>query len=98
MPKFPKVKELRLILGERLPAADARRKFEQELKGKGKLEVHIFSIDEMIRGLVESVREDMYVRRKRYADTALEMIRWIIRSGGNVCWPRDRAETDSLRK
>lgn len=87
-----KVNELRLVLGERLvPAGKRRNELERSIKRKCKLpfRVRIFAIDEIIRDLVEYVRKDKDERRKRYADTALERIRWIIRSDGNVCWSAD---------
>lgn len=95
-----RVNELRLVLGGKLvTAGDARRKLEHDLKHRYKLpfSVRIFSIDEMIRDLVECVRKDKDVRRKRYADSALEMIRWVLRSGGNICWPAGDGASRSSR-
>jgi len=44
------------------------------------IQIEIKPIHEVILDIINTVKEDMYIRRKRYWNPALEMIRWIIRA------------------
>ena len=48
-------------------------------------EVRLFPVHVLIEELAESVAADMVVRRKRYADPAVEMLRWMVRTTRAEC-------------
>jgi hypothetical protein len=48
--------------------------------------LNVKGIHEVIQDLYNSVNIDMHERRKRYPDSALEMLRWMIRAGGRTDW------------
>ena len=89
-----KVDELRLVEPGRLgPLGKRREDLEHTLRQKYRLpfELRIVSIDEVIKDLFKRVTTDKDERRKRYADTALEMIRWITRAKGQIEWSSEIA-------
>ena len=81
-----RVDEVRLVEPGRLPhkRAELEHRLRQELRLPFVL--RIYSVDEVIQLLWEWVIKNKDIRRKRYADTSLEMIRWILRSGRNIEW------------
>lgn len=63
-----------------LPAiVEDKKLLEEKLSKEMKFEVEIISIHELIKELFVEVALDMRKRRKRYPDTALELIRWFNR-------------------
>lgn len=57
--------------------------YEKELTKYFKVKCRIIPIHKLIEDLMILVSEDMFVRRKRYPDTALETFRWLIRAIGH---------------
>ena len=55
------------------------RKYVDARRNTLKVEIDIKPIHELILGLVEEVKRDMVIRRKRYQNEALELIRWLIK-------------------
>jgi len=45
--------------------------------------VRLLPVHRLLRELFLGVPEDMLLRRKRYPDTAMEMLRWITRAVGH---------------
>lgn len=92
--EITRVYEFRLVLPGHLPDGAQKRDMEKDLKKRCGLacNLRIFSVHEVIRDLQKWVGEDMHIRRKRYADTALEMLRWVWRSGGQICWRNPKGE------
>lgn len=43
-------------------------------------EIELIPIHQLIISLIPSIRADMEIRRKRYPDTSMEMIRWLVRA------------------
>jgi len=59
--------------------------------------VEIKPVHEVILDIIKIVKNDMYVRRRRYWNPALEMIRWIIRALNSGALREDELVT-ALRK
>lgn len=74
--------KIRLVVDGHFPT-DGRERFQKELKTMAGCEVEILPIHEMIEQLFLMIKEDKNNRRKRYPDTALEMLRWLLRSMEN---------------
>ncbi|MFQ5777012.1 MAG: hypothetical protein ACE5IP_03285 [Terriglobia bacterium] len=84
-----RINEFRLFLPGKLPRSNAREKLEARLQRKYSFPVRLFSVQEIIQKLKLHVQRDMKERGKRYADPALEMIRWLLRAGGDIVWRSD---------
>ncbi len=89
-----RVDEFRLVLPGYLPDGAKRRDMETQVKKRCRLpwDLRLFSVHEIIRDLQTWVKRDMYVSRKRYSDTSLEMLRWVWRSGGEIRWRNRKGE------
>lgn len=67
---------------------DRERAYEEELLGHAERElgaaygvcVRLLPVHRLLRSLFIGIAKDMHVRRKRYPDTALEMLRWTART------------------
>ncbi len=81
-----RIHEFRLVLPGKLDTGAPRKSLEQTLGKQMKCTVEIVCVDELLKKLVDHVAQDKNKRRKRYPDTSLEMIRWVLRSGGRICW------------
>lgn len=83
------IDEFYLVLPGRVGQEENREALSARLKQKHRLPVSVFRllcVHEVIRKLQDHVSKNMNERRKRYADTSLEMIRWVLRSGGRISW------------
>jgi len=77
-----------------LPWSCAEQKeVEQKLSKKYKMEISILPIHDLLLNIMTEVKKDMYLRRKRYSDTALEFCRWLIRAYEN--WHLDLMDIDT---
>ncbi len=83
-----RIDTLRLVLPGRLNNQGTKEKLESSLTKRCGFDVQIFGIHEVIQKIQDNVEKDKNERRRRYADTALEMIRWILRSDGRICWKK----------
>ncbi len=77
-----------VVLPGRLNDQETKEKLESSLTKRYGFDVQIFGIHEVIQKIQDQVENDMGKRQRRYADTALEMIRWILRSHGRICWKK----------
>lgn len=59
---------------------DDKSKIEAEISKELKHDIKIIPIHELLLNIMFKVREDKNIRRKRYANTALEFCRWLLRS------------------
>ncbi len=83
-----RIDELRLVWPGSFRKEATKIKLEKELTNKCGFKVRIFGVRDLIVQLENCVRNDLKERGKRYPDTALEMIRWVVRSGGRICWEK----------
>jgi hypothetical protein len=74
--KFKKLDKIRLIVDGPF---DAKHQFQEDLTKKFEVPVELLPIHELFEQIILRVNVDMRVRRKRYPDTALEFIRWLIK-------------------
>ncbi len=86
--KLRRIDTPRLVLPGRLSDPGTKEELESSLTKRCGFDVQIFGIHEVIQKIQDEVEKDKDKRRRRYADTALEMIRWILRSDGRICWKR----------
>jgi len=70
----------------------------ERLKKYANIEIEIKSIHEMLLELIAEIAKDMYSRRKRYENPALELIRWLIRITRSRGWDVQKNFLDPLRK
>jgi len=61
-----------------------RRQIEEQASSNLGVQVKVMPIHMMIKELLERIKEDEDVRRKRYLDSASELIRWLFRAKERV--------------
>jgi hypothetical protein len=59
---------------------EKKEEYKEILKKKFKQEIEIIPIHELIKNLINEVKKDKNLRRKRYSNPALELFRWLLRS------------------
>jgi len=87
--KLQKLYEFRLVLPGRLDDKKKQVDLEKELSLELGFKVRLFAVHEVIQEVQKQVEKDMELRRVRYPDTSLEMLRWVSRSKGRLSWPHD---------
>ena len=80
---FTKLDKVLIVLPAHFKTPNKEAILSEELSKKFGFKVEILPIHSLIERLFFKVNEDMIVRRRRYPDTALELLRWIIRTSKN---------------
>jgi len=78
--KKNELKEIWLIIPGYFKNEETPRQIEEQASSNLGVQVKIMPIHMMIKELFERIKEDKDVRRKRYLDSASELIRWLFRA------------------
>jgi hypothetical protein len=67
---------------------------EEVLAEINQVSVRLLPVHRLLRELFLRVPKDMLIRRKRYPDTAMEMLRWIARAVGHGALDLEEIQND----